>query len=107
METNALHQFLILFSWFPLAAFILLVLLIARFYQRFSGEQTYFWLFIVPIVAFGVVAVRQAGSPSGQWDIIASLVAAIAGLILLVLVYHLYARMIAHSKKSESEQANP
>lgn len=107
METNALHQFFILFSWFPLAAFILLLLLIARFYQRFSGEQTYFWTFIIPIVAFGVVAVRQAGSPSGQWDIIASMIAALAGLVLLGLVIHLYIRMMAHSKKTENEQANP
>lgn len=102
METNALHQFFILYAWFPLAAFLLLLLLVARFYQRFSGEQTYFWLYLVPIIFFGVVAVRHAGSPNGQWDLVVSVVSAVAGVVLLFLVGHLYVRMISHSEQTKT-----
>ncbi|QPC81864.1 hypothetical protein G4Y79_19560 [Phototrophicus methaneseepsis] len=102
METNALHQFFILFAWFPLAAFLLLLLLVARFYQRFSGEQMYFWLYLIPLVAFGLVSVRHAGAQDGRWDLIASLVSVLAGLILLFLVVRLYRHMRAHGEEAES-----
>jgi len=95
METTILSQFLSLYVWFPLAAFLMLMLLIARFYQKFSGEQTHYWLYILPIVAFGFVAVRGASANRVESDIVTSLVAAVAGLVLLFLAVRLYQRMMS------------
>ena len=46
----------------PLAALIFIVLLIARFYQNFSGERTYFSLYLVPLVFFMAVSLFHLSS---------------------------------------------
>ncbi len=97
MNTIALHQFLVLYMWFPLAALLLIMLLIGRFYQKFSGEQTYFWLYIVVIVFFGAAAVRHAGAGIVITDALTSGLLFIAGSLLLFLSAVLYRRMINQS----------
>ncbi|KXK23615.1 MAG: hypothetical protein UZ15_CFX003000564 [Chloroflexi bacterium OLB15] len=53
MSAAALSQLLLLYSWFVLAALLTFLLLVARFYQKFSGERTYYKLYIVPILLYG------------------------------------------------------
>jgi hypothetical protein len=86
----AFSQLVILYGWFLLVGLIVFLMLIARFYQRFSGETTYFRLYLVPILLFGVQAVRQTSHGS---DPLGNLFAALGGVILLALSVFLFRRM--------------
>lgn len=90
----SLHQFLVLYSWFPLAALLLFLLLIARFYQKFSGQRMYYWFFLVPLVGFGTTAVRYASIDTATGDLLAAMGSITAGGCLLWLSLHLYRTMI-------------
>jgi hypothetical protein len=64
----SVSQVLALYTWFPLVALVFIYLLIARFYQRFSGVRTYFWLYTIPMICYGASAVRYASLPSLDGD---------------------------------------
>jgi hypothetical protein len=89
------NQFLMLYTWFPLAALLFLLLLIARFYEKFSGEQTYFKFFTMPIVLFGAATVRYASINRMAGDIWADVLMGMGGVILMVMCLLLYRRMTA------------
>jgi hypothetical protein len=84
-----------LYTWFPLAALLFLLLLIARFYEKFSGEQTYFKFFTMPIVLFGAATVRYASINRMAGDIWADVLMGMGGVILMVMCLLLYRRMTA------------
>lgn len=94
MEVVAFNQFLVLYSWFSLAALLFFLLLIARFYQKFSGKRTYFRLFAIPLVLFGASAVRYGSITSIAGDPLGDLLAGLAGLMLLVMCGYLYRCML-------------
>ncbi len=94
MDVVTLHQILALFTWFPLVIILAIYLLIARFYQRFSGKRTHFWLYMVPIVLYGGSFVRYASIDRFVGDAFADLLAALAGAVLLVLTTTLYLQMM-------------
>lgn len=94
MNTLSLNQFLMLYTWFPLAALLIFLLLIARFFERFSGVKTYFRLFLLPLIFFGAAAVRYAGTDHMAGDLAADAVMGVAGLVLLGLSLRLYWVMI-------------
>jgi len=90
----SLNQFLVLYMWFPLAALLMFIFLIARFFEKFSGVQTYFRAFFVPVVLFGIGAVRYAGTEQIGGDPLGDVMMGIAGLTLLFLCTRLYWVMI-------------
>ena len=92
MSADAFSQLAVLYGWFMLAGLVVFLTLIARFYQRFAGERTYFWLFPIPILLFGLQAVRQTNYPD---DPLSDLLAAVAGLLLIGMCVFLYWRMTA------------
>ncbi len=93
MTADWLHQLLNLYTWFLLTALLFFLLLIARFYERFSGERTHFRIFLVPAALFGVEVVHHAaGSPLGQ-DWIGAVLSGTAGVVLLILCLRLYRQM--------------
>lgn len=95
MTTAALSQVLLLYGWFALSALLLFLLAIARFYQKFSGERTYFHWFIMPIVLYGIGAVRYASIDRIAHDVLADGMLGAAGVIAIVLsvrLYHLMTR---------------
>lgn len=94
MNTLSLNQFLMLYIWFPLAALLFFLLLIARFYQKFSGVKTHFQYFLVPVVLFGAASVRYASVNLIAGDALADLMFALGGLILIALCITLYRVMI-------------
>ena len=94
MDVVALNRFLTLFTWFPLAALLFFLLLIARFYQRFSDNRTYFRLFLLPIILFGASAVRYGSIDSIAGDPVGDLLAGAAGLITVALCVNLYRYML-------------
>ena len=94
MNYESLHQFLVLYTWFPLAALLFFMLLIARFYQKFSGKRVYFWYYMIAVVLFGIVAVRNASVGLVIGDRLSDIVSVIAGLLLLLLSGTLYYFMV-------------
>jgi hypothetical protein len=83
---------LILYGWFVLVGVIVFLMLIARFYQRFSGEKTLYRLYLIPMLLFGFQAVREA-KVTEDW--IGHLLAAAGGVMLVALSLLLYRRMTA------------
>jgi len=96
VSSVSLHQFLTLYSWFPLAALLLFLLLIARFYARFSGQRTYHWLYLVPIIGAGIVVVRSTNMREPSEDMFLVATSLISGMLLIVLVIRLARLMLAH-----------
>lgn len=93
MENLALSQFLSLFNWFTIAALLFFILLIARFYQKFSGERTYFSLFGVVIIILGIATVRYTSLRRISGDSVADILSFLGGIILLTLSIQLYRKM--------------
>ncbi len=90
MSAAAFSQLIILYGWFLLVGLIVFLMLIARFYQRFSGEPTHFRLYLIPMLLFGVQAVRQSSHSS---EPLGNLFAALGGVVLLALCLLLFRRM--------------
>lgn len=90
MKADAFNQLIILYGWFLLVGLIVFLMLIARFYQRFAGEKTYYQFFLIPMMLFGVQVVRRTNF---SHDPIGNVAAALGGLTLLALSILLYRRM--------------
>lgn len=98
MSAAALSQLLLLYSWFVLAALLTFLLLVARFYQKFSGERTYYKLYIVPILLYGTASVRYAVIDRIGGDLWGDLLTGAAGVMLGALVILLYRLMTSGRK---------
>lgn len=97
MGAVSVSQFLTLYAWFPLAILLVFLLLIARFYQRFANEQTYFGLFLLPIVLFGAASVRYSSIDQIGGDLLADVLSAAGGIVLIGLCLLLY-RLMTHNR---------
>ncbi|HRL12219.1 MAG TPA: hypothetical protein PKX07_10100 [Aggregatilineales bacterium] len=74
------------------------MLMIARFYERFSGRRTYYRLYLVPLIAFAIGAVRYADRDRISGDLIGDSALIVGGLSLLTLSVWLYWRMVIQPK---------
>jgi hypothetical protein len=81
-----------LYTWFPLSVLLFFLLLIGRFYQRFSGVKTYYWYYVLVIVLFGAMAVRDAGAGLVVGDLLTDAFSILAGgfLLFLSILLHLH-----------------
>ena len=70
------------------------MLLIARFYQKFSGIKTYYWLYILAIVLLGMMFVRDGSAGMVVGDLFTDLLAILGGGLLLFLSLLLYLHMM-------------
>jgi len=82
-----------LYLWFPLAFVLVFLLLIARFYQRFAMERTFFEGFAVPIMLFGASVMRYASIGHITGDLAGDTLFGLAGCSLLAMSLFLYYRM--------------
>lgn len=97
MTVAALNQLLVIYMWFPLGLLILFLLLIARFYQKFSNHKTYARFFLIPFALFGVACVRYATLRTQLTDPFADSLMGIGGFLLAFLFFRLYwLMMIKH-----------
>lgn len=94
MTSVTLNQFLMLFMWFPLASLLLLMLLIARFFEKFSGQRTHFRLYGLVIVLFGAAMVRYASVDRITSDLPGDTLMGLAGVLLAALSVHLLRVMV-------------
>lgn len=95
MDVARLNQVLTIFAWFPLAALLAILLLIARFYQRLTGEKTRYTLFVLPIVLFGLAAADYAITTQGREALLGDSLMFAGGALLLGLCLSLYRQMTA------------
>ena len=100
----SLSQALVLYAWFPLAALLFFLFLIARFYQKFCSERTYFRAYLAPIFLFGAGAVRAASVGPLADDLLANGLLAAGGVVLLALIVVLYRRMLLRHVVIEKPQ---
>ena len=94
MEAININQVLIVYTWFPLALLLALLLLIARFYRKQTGERTYYVWFIAPIVLFGLASARYATLDQSIGDLAADLLMFTGGVALIALCALLYRQMM-------------
>lgn len=81
---------LLIMVWGLLAVLIALTALIAQFYQRLSGRRTFARLFALPIILFGVAAIRAASANRLIGDPLADSAAIGGAVILMALAAYLY-----------------
>jgi hypothetical protein len=98
MGDFSLHQFFVIYTWFPLAALLFFMLLIARFFQKFSNNRMYFWFYLLPIIFYGGAVVRYASVRRLAGDPLADFLLGVAGIFLLLLSLRLYQKMIWHNQ---------
>jgi len=89
----SLHQFLTIYAWFGLSSLLFLMALIARFYERLSGERTYYQFFVVPVIAFAGATLREAQLDQVTGDVSTEILLFIGGVSLAMLCIHIYHRM--------------
>lgn len=82
-----------LYTWFPLAFVLVFLLLIARFYQKFSSTRTYYEWFAVPILLFGAATMRYTSIDQIARDGVGDALLGTGGLFMLALSIILYYRM--------------
>lgn len=95
LEIHALSQLFLLYTWFALAGVLGFLLLIGRFYQKFSGERTYYRWFLLPAVLYGMASVRYAWLDQVAGDPLGDALAGAAGVALAILIVRLYRQMTA------------
>ncbi|MBN1200873.1 MAG: hypothetical protein JXJ20_03355 [Anaerolineae bacterium] len=93
MDNISLHQFLTVYVWFGLSTILFLFALIARFYERLSGQRTYYRLFTIPALAFTGATIRLASLDQVTNDMVGDGFLAIGGVSLAVLCLHVYRLM--------------
>jgi hypothetical protein len=93
LETQALSQVFLIYSWFVLSAVLGFVLLIARFYQHFSGERTFYRWYALPVILYGIATLRFASIDRVGGDPLGDLLAGAAGVSLIMLIGRLYRQM--------------
>lgn len=93
MVELSLYQALTIYAWFPLAFTLGTLLLIARFYERFSAAHTYWRLYTLPILGYAAAYVREAAL-AYHHDPFADAMQTVSGLLVLVLVARLSSLML-------------
>ncbi|NJL56594.1 hypothetical protein HC928_16575 [bacterium] len=102
MTTISLNQFFVLYLWFPLAVLIGILVLIARFYERFSGARTYYHLLVLSAVVFGIAVVRYAEVEQITGDLVSDVLLAIGGVLLSIPSLRLYWLMVINNRANRS-----
>lgn len=93
LDIARLNQILMVYAWFPLSALLAILLLIARFYQKQTGESTRFSLFLAPLVLFGVAAIYNARANQVIGVVSGDLVMMAGGVVLTYLCWTLLRTM--------------
>lgn len=101
MSTIPLRIILGSLIWMGIIALQIILLTIAHFFERTSQQQTWYQLYLIPILFTGVGAVRyfgrilaQTSPPDFSGDPVADILFLCAGLMLIGLGNLLYEKMM-------------
>lgn len=75
------------------------MLLIARFYEKFSGKRTYYQAYIVPLVLFGGACARYSSQDALSNDVLGNLLLLVGGGVLSVLCLYLGRTMLSEQQE--------
>lgn len=92
-EISHLNTILMVYTWFPLAALLAILLMIARFFQVQTQVNASYGWFLVPIVLFGIAVAYQASIGKSLAAPVADALFLAGGLVLTWLCVGLYRRM--------------
>ena len=93
MGDVSIHQIATIYIWFGLGALLFLMALIARFYERLSGQRTYFQLFLVPALTLAAATILLTRKDVIAGYVIADVLLLVSGLALGALCLHVYRLM--------------
>jgi hypothetical protein len=93
VDNLSLHQFFMIYAWLGLGLLLFLMALIARFYERLSGQRTYYQLFIVPVLAFAGASIRLSSQDRVTGDVWGDGLLLVGGVSLALLCWHVYRLM--------------
>jgi hypothetical protein len=93
MNDISLHQILTIYVWFGMSVLVFLLALIARFYERLSGQRTYYQLFSVPVIALAGATIRLVSVDQLTGDGWGDGLLLLSGVSLAALCVHVYRRM--------------
>lgn len=94
MGSITVHQIVTLYIWLGVSALLVLLALIARFYERLSGERTHYLYFALAIALLAGASMRQIARDQLTGDALADLLAAAGGVMMGALCLHIYRLMI-------------
>ncbi|MFQ5407816.1 MAG: hypothetical protein ACE5FI_05250 [Anaerolineales bacterium] len=86
-------------AWLAAALLAVLFLLIARFYQRTSGEASGYLWFSVPAVLLLAASVRELQTGFAANDLWTSALRFVGGALLVLLCSRLFTRMTARQRR--------
>lgn len=98
MESINLSQITILLIWVLIAFLTGVIFLIARFYQKNSGESTRYPLFLVPLLLFLAGTLRFASIGQMAGDALGGLLWFLGAVLQTLLVLMLY-RQMTHGRR--------
>ena len=93
MGDVSIHQIATISIWFGLSALLFLMALIARFYERLSGQRTYYWLFSIPVVTLAIATIVMTHQDIVAGHVVADMFLLISGIALGALCLHVYRLM--------------
>ncbi len=93
MNDISLHQILTIYVWFGMSVLVFLLALIARFYERLSGQRTYYQFFSVPVIALAGATIRLVSIDQLTGDSWGDGLLIVGGVSLAALCVHVYRRM--------------
>jgi hypothetical protein len=85
-----LEWVLTVYAWAGVAAIVGFIFLIGRFYQQSSGERSYYWLFLGPLLLFIAALVRYLITGWLAGDGLSNGALITGGIMLAYLCYRLY-----------------
>jgi hypothetical protein len=88
-QSALFSNILALYSWGGVSVLLLFLFAIARFFERKSSRQSFYPLFLLPVLLFVLSAVRYAIVGDFVGDTVADLGRAIGGILLYGLGYFL------------------
>ena len=90
----SLNQLILLYMWFATTAILLFLLIIARFYEQFSGKKTHYRWVILVIIGFGIGFIRYAEVSVLLGDMPGDLILGSSGLFLIGFSSRLFWMMV-------------
>jgi uncharacterized membrane protein YdcZ (DUF606 family) len=90
MLLETVSRFLLLYGAFITGAVLVFMYLIARFYQRNTGDRTHYRWFLLPVLCGAVALIHNASNSRPQGDWLSHGLWIVGGVSLLALSLHLH-----------------
>ncbi len=90
MDPNLLQELLNIYSWGMASLIVIILAAIALFYQKKFGINTYYYLYIIPVITFFIVLLQFCAVFSKETEFIEF----IGSVISFMVTLSLYRKMV-------------